>query len=520
MTQNDIVQKLWNLCDVLKDDGINYSDYVSELVMLLFVKMVDELDDEFSTLAKIYPEQYKWEKFKDHNGIALLTFYKQMLLDLSQSQHELISSIYANAQTRLREPRHLQQLINAFDQLDWFSIKADGLGDLYEGLLEKNATETKSGAGQYFTPRPLINSIVRCMKPQLNEVIQDPACGTAGFLISADAYVKAHYDLYDLTEAQTQFYELEAFTGVELVPNTRRLAQMNCLLHDIGGEKGAIKLGNSLGPVGESLAKADVILANPPFGTSKGGEASITRDDLPFKTTNKQLAFLQHIYKNLKPGGRAAVVLPDNVLFEAGQGTSIRRDLMNKCNVHTILRLPTGIFYAQGVKTNVLFFNKGTEANPLQDEHCTTETWVYDLRTNMPSFGKRTPFTEAYLKGFEKVYGTDAKGLSPRAEGEWSWTLEEQEQTVENSRWRKFSREWIKEQKGDSLDISWLKDNDAVDAANLPEPHVLASEAMSELTQALVDLDALMQALGQTDEANTQKQLLVEALGLVNGEQA
>ena len=387
---------------------------------------------------------------------------------------------------------------------------------MYEGLLEKNATETKSGAGQYFTPRPLINSIVRCIQPKPSEVIQDPACGTAGFLIAADAYIRQHNDLYALTELETKFYTLEAFTGVELVPNTRRLAQMNCLLHDIGGEQGAIRLGNSLGPVGENLPKADVILANPPFGTSKGGEASITRDDLPFNTSNKQLAFLQHIYMNLKPGGRAAVVLPDNVLFEAGQGTSIRQDLMNKCNVHTILRLPTGIFYAQGVKTNVLFFSKGTEANPLQDEHCTVETWVYDLRTNMPSFGKRTPFTEAHLKGFETVYGTDPKGLSARTEGEWSLNLAEQEQTLENSRWRKFSREWIKEQKGDSLDISWLKDNDAVDAANLPEPHVLASEAMSELTQALVELDALMQALGQTDEANTQKQLLADALGFVN----
>ena len=520
MTQNDIVQKLWNLCDVLKDDGINYSDYVSELVMLLFVKMVDELDDEFSTLAKIYPEQYKWSHFKDHNGIELLNFYKQMLLDLSQNQNELIASIYANAQTRLREPRHLQQLINEFDKLDWFSIKADGLGDLYEGLLEKNATETKSGAGQYFTPRPLINSIVNCMQPKPSEVIQDPACGTAGFLIAADAYIRQHHDLYALTEQETQFNTLDAFVGVELVPNTRRLAQMNCLLHDIGGEQGAIKLGNSLGPVGQALPKADVILANPPFGTSKGGEASITRDDLPFNTSNKQLAFLQHIYKNLKPGGRAAVVLPDNVLFEAGQGTAIRQDLMNKCNVHTILRLPTGIFYAQGVKTNVLFFTKGTEANPLQDENCTTETWVYDLRTNMPSFGKRTPFTEAHLKGFETVYGAEPKGLSVRAEGEWSLTEESQEQTLENSRWRKFSREWIKEQKGDSLDISWLKDNDAVDAANLPEPHVLASEAMSELTQALVELDALMKALGQTDEANTQKQLLADALGLAAEEQA
>ncbi len=520
MTQNDIVQKLWNLCDVLKDDGINYSDYVSELVMLLFVKMVDELDDEYSTLAKIYPEKYKWAHFKDHNGIELLNFYKQMLLDLSQSQHELIASIYANAQTRLREPRHLQQLINEFDKLDWFSIKADGLGDLYEGLLEKNATETKSGAGQYFTPRPLINSIVRCMQPKPSEVIQDPACGTAGFLIAADAYIRQHHDLYALTEQETQFYTLDAFVGVELVPNTRRLAQMNCLLHDIGGEQGAIKLGNSLGTVGFNLPKADVILANPPFGTSKGGEASITRDDLPFNTSNKQLAFLQHIYMNLKPGGRAAVVLPDNVLFEAGQGTSIRQDLMNKCNVHTILRLPTGIFYAQGVKTNVLFFTKGTEANPLQELNCTTETWVYDLRTNMPSFGKRTPFTETHLKGFETVYGADSKGLSPRTEGEWSLTEESQEQTLENSRWRKFSREWIKEQKADSLDISWLKDNDAVDAANLPEPHVLASEAMSELTQALVELDALMQALGQVDEANVQKKFLADALGLNTEEQA
>ncbi|UUS60118.1 MULTISPECIES: type I restriction-modification system subunit M [unclassified Acinetobacter] len=523
MTQNDIVQKLWNLCDVLKDDGINYSDYVSELVMLLFVKMVDELDHQDSTLANIYPDEYRWAELRKRVNQAndLLVFYKEMLLELSQSQHELIASIYNNAQTRLREPRHLAQLIKEFDKLDWFSIKADGLGDLYEGLLEKNATETKSGAGQYFTPRPLINSIVRCMQPKAGEVIQDPACGTAGFLIAADAFIKSETDdLFDLNLDQKKFQETRAFVGVELVPNTRRLAQMNCLLHDIGGEQGAIKLGNSLGSTGFDLPVSDVILANPPFGTSKGGEASITRQDLPFDTSNKQLAFLQHIYLNLKPGGRAAVVLPDNVLFEAGQGTAIRQDLINKCNVHTILRLPTGIFYAAGVKTNVLFFTKGTEADPMQKQGCTQDVWVYDLRTNMPSFGKRTPFTESHLKGFEAVYGANAKGLSPRTEGEWSLTEESQEQTLENSRWRKFSREWIKEQKGDSLDISWLKDNDAVDAANLPEPHVLASEAMSELTQALVELDALMKALGQTDEANTQKQLLADALCLGNEEQA
>ena len=294
MTQNDIVQKLWNLCDVLKDDGINYSDYVSELVMLLFVKMVDELDHQDSTLANIYPDEYRWAELRKRVNQAndLLVFYKEMLLELSQSQHELIASIYNNAQTRLREPRHLAQLIKEFDKLDWFSIKADGLGDLYEGLLEKNATETKSGAGQYFTPRPLINSIVRCMQPKAGEVIQDPACGTAGFLIAADAFIKSETDdLFDLNLDQKKFQETRAFVGVELVPNTRRLAQMNCLLHDIGGEQGAIKLGNSLGSTGFDLPVSDVILANPPFGTSKGGEASITRQDLPFDTSNKQLAF-------------------------------------------------------------------------------------------------------------------------------------------------------------------------------------------------------------------------------------
>ena len=408
MTNNDIVQKLWNLCDVLRDDGINYSDYVTELVLLLFIKMVHE-NTEAGTLKKHpLPEGCRWTDLNGKSGINLLNDYKRILLSLSTGNdgdgnlvHDdpLISAIYADAQTRLREPRHLEQMIKTLDQIDWFSAQKDGLGDLYEGLLEKNANETKSGAGQYFTPRALINTMVRCLKPQPGERIQDPAAGTAGFLIAAHEYIKGQTDdLYDLTTEQKAFQTTKAYVGIELVPGTRRLALMNCLLHGMEGDaEGVVHLGNALGQTGAGLEKADVILANPPFGTSKGGDASITRDDLTYKTSNKQLAFLQHISPNLKPGGRAAVVLPDNVLFEAGVGTDVRRDLMNKCNLHTILRLPTGIFYAQGVKTNVLFFTKGSTADKYQEENCTENVWVYDLRTNMPSFGKRTPFAERHL---------------------------------------------------------------------------------------------------------------------------
>jgi type I restriction enzyme M protein len=526
MTNNDIVQKLWNLCDVLRDDGINYSDYVTELVLLLFIKMVHE-NTEAGTLKKHpLPVGCRWTDISGKSGINLLDDYKRILLALSTGKdadgtlvHEdpLISAIYADAQTRLREPRHLEQMIKRFDEIkDWFSASKDGLGDLYEGLLEKNANETKSGAGQYFTPRALINSMVRCMRPQVGEVIQDPAAGTAGFLVAADQYMRDQTDDYlDLSAKDADFQKNKAFVGIELVPNTRRLALMNCLLHgmegdssnDAEGSAGVIHLGNALGDAGKALPKSDIILANPPFGTSKGGEASNTRDDLTYKTSNKQLAFLQHIYRNLKPGGRAAVVLPDNVLFEAGVGTDVRRDLMNKCNLHTILRLPTGIFYAQGVKTNVLFFTKGSAKNPKQEENCTQDVWVYDLRTNMPNFGKRTPFGDSHLTPFEKVFGKKADGTSKRTEGEYSFNAEqvdvadaEENQGIDpklaHSRWRVFKRDWIRDTKGDSLDISWLKDKDSVDAANLPEPDVLAREAKEELEAALSELDGLLLALG------------------------
>ncbi|MEZ8027438.1 class I SAM-dependent DNA methyltransferase [Enterovibrio norvegicus] len=521
---SDIVQKLWNLCDVLRDDGINYSDYVTELVLLLFIKMVHENTEAGLLNKHTLPDGCRWSDLSDKDGINLLNDYKNMLMALSTGKRReidpkdpektiekivvtdpLILAIYADAQTRLREPRHLRQLIKSLDSIDWFSAQKDGLGDLYEGLLEKNANETKSGAGQYFTPRALIDSMVRVINPQAGEVIQDPAAGTAGFLIAADRYIKEQTDeLFDLTAKQKDFQKNHAFVGVELVPSTRRLALMNCLLHGMeGDDEGVVHLGNSLGEVGIALPKADIILANPPFGTSKGGDASITRKDLTYPTTNKQLAFLQHIYRNLKAGGRAGVVLPDNVLFEAGVGTSIRTDLMNKCNLHTILRLPTGIFYAAGVKTNVLFFTKGSAKDKNQEENCTTNTWVYDLRTNMPNFGKRTPFGDQHLTPFEAVYNLP---LTERKEGEWSFNAEEVEaensavnQGVDDkltrSRWRCFSREYIRDSKGDSLDISWLKDANSVDAATLGTPEELAGEAMTELKGALADLEALVASL-------------------------
>ena len=506
MTNSDIVQKLWNLCDVLRDDGINYSDYVTELVLLLFIKMEYEQVQNNDTFDHKLPDGARWPDLSENSGLNLLNYYRQMLLDLGKNTDPLISAIYADAQTRLKEPRHLEQLIKSLDSIDWFSARRDGLGDLYEGLLEKNASETKSGAGQYFTPRPLIDSIINCLKPQPRETIQDPAAGTAGFLIAADAYIKRHTDdHYNLNEKDRAFQRNRAFVGVELVPSTRRLALMNTLLHGMeGDEEGVVHLGNTLGQVGASLDKVDVILSNPPFGTARGGGGP-TRDDLTYRTSNKQLAFLQHIYRGLKPGGRAAVVLPDNVLFEAGIGSDVRRDLMEKCNLHTILRLPTGIFYAQGVKTNVLFFQKGTAENPRQEQGCTLRVWVYDLRTNMPSFGKRTPFGPQHLKPFEDAYGNDANGNSLRSENV--------EGVGELSRFRVFSRDNITT-RGDSLDISWLKDADSLDTNDLPPPEMLAGEAMAELTDALRELEELLKALGAGDEAEAQNSILMKVIGL------
>ncbi|MDQ8856914.1 class I SAM-dependent DNA methyltransferase [Acinetobacter pittii] len=516
MTSQDIVQKLWNLCDILRDDGINYSDYVTELVMLLFIKMIHESTESGSLKEHSLPEGCRWTDLNNKSGLELLDNYKEILNTLASGQKiiidpdtkeekvievhsdNLIKSIYSEAQTRIREPRHLEQIIKRFDEIkDWFSNKTDGLGNVYEGLLDKNANETKSGAGQYFTPRALINCIIECIKPQPYELIQDPAAGTGGFLVAAHEYIKANAKISRESE---EFQRKKAYIGIELVPNTRRLALMNCLLHGIEGEEeGAIILGNTLSPLGKQLKSSDVILANPPFGTSKGGDASIIRDDLPYKTNNKQLAFLQHIYLNLKSGGRAAVIVPDNVLFETGVATEIRTDLMNKCNLHTILRLPTGLFYAQGVKTNVIFFTKGTSKNIFQDQECTENIWFYDLRTNMPSFGKRTPFTEKYLEDFKNLYGDDPNDISQRHKVNSLKSNKDstKEDNLDTNRWRCFDREWIKNIKNDSLDIFWLKDKESIDTSGLPDPLTLANQAKFDLQIALDNLEQLLLELGE-----------------------
>lgn len=464
-TTHDIVQKLWSLCDVLRDDGITYHQYVTELTYLLFLKMAEETGREDKL-----PEGYRWKDLAEKDGLEQLEYYRGMLLHLgTEAKSDRVKAIFANANSSLTVPRNLKTLTESIDALDWYSAKHEGLGDLYEGLLEKNANEKKSGAGQYFTPRPLIDSMVAVTKPQPGEYIQDPAAGTCGFLVAADRYIKKNTDdLYNLSEEDQRFQRQKAFYGMEWVRDAQRLALMNLMLHDIEGN---LEYGDTLGPKGADLRKADLILTNPPFGSKKGGGGP-TRDDFTYPTSNKQLAFLQHIYRGLKPGGRAAVVLPDNVLFEGNVGAKIRADLMDKCDLHTILRLPTGIFYAQGVKTNVLFFERGA-----CDEGNTERVWVFDMRTNMPSFGKRTPLTRDHFVEFEKAYQQ-----KPR------------EDEGEEGRFRCFTREQIAE-RGENLDISWLRDEDAEHAEDLPEPDEIAEEIIGHLKVAMEEMEALAELL-------------------------
>lgn len=477
---HDIVAKLWNLCNVLKDDGVTYHQYVTELTYLLFLKMAKETGTE-----EQIPEGHRWTDLETKGAPDRLEFYKITLIHLGTHGSTLTKEIFANASSFIKKPATLSTLVSEIDKLDWYSARQEGLGDLYEGLLEKNANEKKSGAGQYFTPRPLIDSMVAVMKPTLDDIIQDPAAGTGGFVIAANHYLREHTDFDSLTEAKQRKYQRNTFYGMEHVQDTHRLALMNLMLHGIDG---GIRYGDTLSPEGQALPKATLMLTNPPFGTKKGGGLP-TRDDFTYPTSNKQFCFVQHIYRGLLPGGRAAVVLPDNVLFESGVGKDIRRDLMEKCNLHTILRLPTGIFYAQGVKTNVLFFTRGTT-----DKGNTKEVWVYDLRANMPQYGKRTPLTRDHFAEFEQAFGTDPLG-SPAA-------LKKRKDTGETGRFRKFTREWITE-RDDSLDISWLKDDSAESSADLPEPAVLATSAMQEMEAIMEDLRGILAELGEEIEEVT-----------------
>lgn len=470
MTNQEIVSKLWNLCNILRDDGITYHQYVTELTYILFLKMSKETKTEDTI-----PEEYRWDKLVTHSGIELKKFYKELLAYLGENTKGRVREIYQGSSSNIDEPKNLEKIIKSINELDWYSAKEEGLGNLYEGLLEKNANEKKSGAGQYFTPRVLIDVMTQLIAPQVGERCNDPACGTFGFMIAADAYVKSISDDYcDLTEKQAEFQVKEAFTGGELVHETHRLALMNAMLHNI---EGRIVLGDTLSESGKAMTGYDVVLTNPPFGTKKGGERA-TRDDFTYTTSNKQLNFLQHIYRSLKADGkaRAAVVLPDNVLFADGDGEKIRVDLMNKCNLHTVLRLPTGIFYAQGVKTNVLFFTRGKT-----DENNTKEVWFYDLRTNMPSFGKTNQLKKEHFADFIKAYTAEDRA------------------SVKDERWNCFTRDQIAA-KGNSLDLGLIRDESILDYEDLPDPIESAEDAITQLEMAVDLIKDVVKELKKTEE--------------------
>jgi type I restriction enzyme M protein len=488
MSTQDLINKLWSLCHVLRDDGVTYHEYLNELTYLIFLKMVEETGQE-----ELIPQGYRWSDIENFNAATRLEEYKKLLIHLGAHGSLITKAIFADASTCLRKPATLNKIVTEIDKLDWYSARQEGLGDMYEGLLQINATEKKSGAGQYFTPRVLIEVMVELMKPTLSDTIVDPTAGTGGFLIAAHHEIEKHNNISLLKEHAFEKYQHNTFFGMELVPDTRRLAMMNLMLHKLAVDdaNAGVLYGDTLSNEGKALPKASLILANPPFGTKQGGGVP-TRDDLIHYTSNKQLAFLHAMYHSmLKPGGRVAVVLPDNVLFEGSTGRKIRNDLMEKCNLHTILRLPTGIFYAAGVKTNVLFFDKPTNIN--QDKGNTKKVWVYDMRANMPQFGKRTVLTKAHFAEFCKAVGNDlTKADDAQRQSFIDNHLNGSEiGNVDTCRLRCFTREEIAG-KEDSLDLAWIRDDSIEDAANLPEPDVLISQAIEELAGAITDLQSIL----------------------------
>ncbi|MBJ6122941.1 N-6 DNA methylase [Sphingomonas mollis] len=472
----DLVNKLWRLCALLRKDGVTYQQYVTELTYLLFLKMASEQKDE----SRI-PEQYRWSALKSANETEVLTRYRQALIDLGDGTKiadRSIVAIFQNAATIVREPVNLRKLIDAIDGLHWYSEERDAFGDAYEGLLQKMAEETKRGAGQYFTPRVLIDVIVHLMQPEPGEVIQDPAAGTGGFLIAADRYMRAITDDYFTLSPKQQAFQLnQAMRGIENVPDTFRLLQMNLHLHNIDPDH--LDLADTLSPRGAAAKykNADLILTNPPFGPAGGPP---TRDDLTItdRVSSYQLPFVEHVIRSLKLGGRAAVIVPDNILFDDGKGKLLRQRLMSWCNLHTILRLPIGIFYAQGVKTNVLFFTRSDKEAPLED--ATQAVWIYDARANMPSYGKNRPFGMSDLDDFVAAFGDDCDGRADRAD------------EGEGGRFRRFGREAVAA-RGDNLDISWLKDTSGDPEDGLETPDEIAAAIELHLANAMVEVRDLIE---------------------------
>jgi type I restriction enzyme M protein len=486
MSAEDIADKLWKLCNVLRDDGVTYHQYLNELTYILFLRL-----SEVRGFEKEIPEEYRWSKLKAiKDNKELFDTYRELLATISnKSNNPTIKEIYTNASTTLRKPANLKTLVTNINDIDWYDEhEQDKIATIYEELLEKNAGEKKSGAGQYFTPRPLINIMVDLLVPKVGERWNDPAAGTFGFMIAADQYLREKTDnYYELDGKQRKFQKEEAFSGCELVQDAHRLALMNAKLHGLDSR---IELGDTLSELGKKFKNFDGVLANPPFGTKKGGERP-SRDDFTFPTSNKQLNFLQHIYRSLhrNGGARAAVILPDNVLFEEGDGQRIRKDLMDKCNLHTILRLPTGIFYAQGVQTNVLFFERGKN-----EKSNTKRIWFYDMRTDVESYGKRTPFTRLAFEGFIKAYtgGISIDSVKSKFDGSVKDDLREK---IADDRWTSYSREEISIKK-DSLDLGLKTNKNRQIEYQDKNPLEIAKQASDELQLIQLELKKIIDLLG------------------------
>jgi len=480
---NQLVQKLWNFCNVLRDDGVSTIEYVEQLTYLLFLKMADERQK--AGLGEVVPIGLDWQSLLDRDGDELEVHYRHILESLGK-QPGTLGTIYRKAQNRIQDPAKLRRLVvNLINEETWTAVDADLKGDAYEGLLQKGAEDTKSGAGQYFTPRPLVRAMMACLRPKPGETVADPACGTGGFLLAAHEWIVDHH-IAEMDADDKRFLRDQAMHGWEIVDGTARLCAMNLLLHGIGTPSGESLVTVADALRGDPGLRVDVIAANPPFGrkssmtmVNEAGEAEredlvVVRDDFWASTSNKQLNFLQHMKTMLKIGGRAAVVLPDNVLFEAGAGETIRRRLLAECDVHTILRLPTGIFYAQGVKANVVFFErKSAAADPW-----TKATWVYDLRTNMHFTLKTKTLQYADLVEFVESY-------SP----------ENRSKRVESERFRRFTYDELMARDKANLDITWLRDESLEDSSNLPAPGVLAAEIVEELEAALAQFAELAASL-------------------------
>jgi type I restriction enzyme M protein len=488
-TTSGIISKVWSFCNTLRDDGVGYGDYLEQLTYLLFLKMADEFSKPPYNRKLPVPKEYAWESLTAKRGAELEGHYTTLLRELSRTKG-ILGQIFTKSQNKIQDPAKLFKLIDMINKEQWTVMGADVKGKIYEGLLEKNAEDIKSGAGQYFTPRSLIKAMVACVMPQPMKTIADPACGTGGFFLAAYDYISNPKN-FTLTKEQKAFLKNKTFYGNEIVASARRLALMNMFLHNIGdiASDSAILSTDSL--VADSGLRVDYVLTNPPFGkkssmtfTNEEGEQekeglTYNRQDFWATTSNKQLNFVQHIRTMLKTSGKAAVVLPDNVLFEGGAGETVRKKLLETTDLHTILRLPTGIFYAQGVKANVLFFDN----KPAGKDPWTQEMWIYDYRTNIRHTLKKSPLKFEDLQDFISCYNP-----SNRRKRKETWHSEKNPE----GRWRKFTYEEIVGRDKTSLDITWIKDKSLADLDNLPDPDVLANDIIENLEAAVGSFKEIM----------------------------